>query len=140
MLPYLELMRACNLRESIERNVQARSGGRGWTDSENCITLILLNLAGGDCVNDLRTLESDEGFCRLLKSALESDLDAHERRMRQRRWRRETDCTTAATSSMYRYLESFHDLVFRLALTGRSRIHIIREVLIRLFAPWSGRG
>ena len=83
--------------------------GRGWTDSENCITLILLNLAGGDCVNDLRTLESDEGFCRLLKSALESDLDAHERRMRQRRWRRETDRTTAATSSMYRYLESFHD-------------------------------
>ncbi len=109
MLVYLELMWACRLRDSIERNVQARSGGQGWTDSEICIALILLNLAGGDCVNDLRTLESDDGFCRLLKLAQQSGLNARKRRKLMRRWRRKTHRMIASSSSVFRYLESFHD-------------------------------
>ena len=33
------------------------------------MSLILLNLAGGECVDDLRILEKDEGLCRVLRRA-----------------------------------------------------------------------
>jgi hypothetical protein len=31
------------------------------------MSLVLLNLAGGDCVHDLKVLEADEGFARVLR-------------------------------------------------------------------------
>ena len=65
---YLDLMQAMGLRESIRRHVHVRGeASQGWKDEQIIPSLILLNLAGGDCVDDLRTLESDEGFCRVLK-------------------------------------------------------------------------
>jgi hypothetical protein len=36
------------------------------------LSLILLNLAGGDCVDDLRILEKDEGFSEVLGCADEN--------------------------------------------------------------------
>ena len=40
--------------------------GQGWPDSEVVMSLVLLNLAGGECVDDLGIVEADEGFCRIL--------------------------------------------------------------------------
>ncbi len=40
---------------------------QGWTDEQIILSLILLNLTGGECVDDLRILEADEGFCRILQ-------------------------------------------------------------------------
>jgi len=37
--------------------VRVRAEGQGWTDSEVVMSLILLNLAGGECVEDLNRLE-----------------------------------------------------------------------------------
>lgn len=31
------------------------------------MSLVLLNLVGCDCVEDLKKIESDEGFCRVLR-------------------------------------------------------------------------
>ena len=39
---------------------------RGWTDAQMVLSLMLLNVAGGDCVEDLNTVEKDEGFCKIL--------------------------------------------------------------------------
>ena len=33
------------------------------------LSLVLLNLAGGDCVDDLKILEADEGFCQILRKS-----------------------------------------------------------------------
>jgi len=33
------------------------------------MALIRLNLAGGSCIDDLRVLEADDGFCEILKKA-----------------------------------------------------------------------
>ncbi len=33
------------------------------------LALVLLNLAGGDCVADIKVLEADDGFCEVLKKA-----------------------------------------------------------------------
>lgn len=40
---------------------------QGWTDEQIITSLILLNLAGGDCVDDMNILEKDEGFCKVLQ-------------------------------------------------------------------------
>ena len=49
--------------EPVRRHVQARTGAQEWTDAQILTALMVLHLAGGDCVDGLRTLEADEGFC-----------------------------------------------------------------------------
>jgi len=64
---YLDLAQVMKLRESIERHLHVRDGGQGWSDAQVVLSLILLNLAGGECVDDLRVMEEDEGFCRVMR-------------------------------------------------------------------------
>ena len=37
--------------------MRVREGTQGWTDEQLIVSLMLLNLAGGECVDDLRILE-----------------------------------------------------------------------------------
>ena len=85
--PYVEPVRSVRLTGEIAageafvgpigRHVQVRDGGQGWSDSQVITSLVLLNpsmdsgqaLAGGESVDDLRLLEKDEGFCRVLRRA-----------------------------------------------------------------------
>jgi len=67
LLTYLDLAIVAVLRESIQRHVKVREGGRGWTDAQVVMALVLLNLAGGDCEDDLEGLNKDEGFVELLQ-------------------------------------------------------------------------
>ena len=61
MVPHLDLIEASGLRQSIRRHVGLKEGGRSWTDDQFLTSLLLLNLAGGESVADLRVLEGDEG-------------------------------------------------------------------------------
>ncbi len=66
--PYLELAVVSGLTDSIRRHLQVCSGQKqGWTDAQIVMPLVLLNVAGGDCVDDLRILEADEGFAKVLR-------------------------------------------------------------------------
>ena len=62
---YLDLASVLNLGESISTHLHVKV--QGWTDEQIVMSLILLNLAGGESVDDLRILEADEGFCRILR-------------------------------------------------------------------------
>ena len=53
---YLDLAHVVGLRESIGRHVGLRAGSQGWTDAQMVTSLLLLNLAGGDCVEDIEKL------------------------------------------------------------------------------------
>ena len=64
---YLELMQVIGLRDIIIKRMQEHKTAQGWTDDQFIIDLILLNLAGGDCVEDLKKLEEDKGFCKVLR-------------------------------------------------------------------------
>ena len=55
---YLEVAHAAGLSESVSRHVRVREGAQGWTDAQMVTSLILLNTAGGESVDDLRILES----------------------------------------------------------------------------------
>ena len=106
---YLDLAQKTGLRESIQKHLKVREGSQGWTDSQIMISLILLNLAGGDCVDDMRIMEADDGFCEILKRSEIHGLKRKDRRALLNRWRKKRTRTVPSPSSIFRYLEAFHD-------------------------------
>ena len=77
---YLDLAFAAGLPQSIGKHVGVRAGSQGWTDAQEVMSLLLLNLAGGDCVDDLRVLEKDEGFARLMRRVETQGMSRQQRR------------------------------------------------------------
>jgi len=65
---YLDLAQAAGLSSAIRRHLQIRGqGSQGWSDHQMVMALILLNLAGGDCVADVERLEANDGLCRVMR-------------------------------------------------------------------------
>ncbi len=106
---YLDLARIIGLSKSIQKHLKVREDGQGWTDSQVVLSIVLLNLAGGDCVEDIKVLEHDDGFCEVLKKVEWHGLRRKVRRELLRRWRKEKERTTPSPSAVFRYLEKFHD-------------------------------
>jgi hypothetical protein len=107
---YLDLAQAAGLRDSICRHLTVCSDkAQGWSDHQIVMALILLNLAGGDCIADLNRLEVDEGLCQVMRKVEHYGLPRNERRSLERRWRKERRRTFASASPVFRYLAAFHD-------------------------------
>lgn len=106
---YLDLVQVAGLRASVDRHISLRDGTQGWSDSQIITSLVLLNLAGGDSVDDLRVLEKDEGFCRVLGKAETHGMRRRERRATEKRWRKERRRSVPSPSAVFRYLAGFHD-------------------------------
>src|SRR3990172_512899 len=87
LAPYLDLACASGMVSSINRNLKVREQGQGWTDVQTVVSLILLNLVGGDCVDDLENLNADAGFGQLLKRCETHGLPRRVRREMKKRWR-----------------------------------------------------
>ena len=106
---YADLAHAIGIPASVKRNIHAREGRQGWTDTQAVMAGIFLNLAGGDHVEDLNVLEKDDGFVRLLMRVEDAGMTRRQRRALQRRWRKERKRGVPSPSAMFRYLEKFHD-------------------------------
>jgi hypothetical protein len=106
---YLEFALASGLPKAIDRFLRLRAGGQGWTDRQMVLSLMLLNLAGGESVDDLRVLEQDDGFRTLFLKAEHTGLSRTERRRLARRWRKERRRAMPSSSAVFRYLNLFHD-------------------------------
>jgi len=106
---YLDLASVLGVAESIGTHVHVRDSGQGWTDEQAIVSLMLLNLAGGGCVDDIRILEKDEGFCKVLGRVQTRGLTRQQRRERERRWRKEHHRTVPSPTALFRYLGAFHD-------------------------------
>jgi len=104
---YLELGHVLGLGASIEEHLCARSGEQGYTDAQVVVPLVLMNLAGGDCVADLERLEDDPGFRRLYERVELSHLPRKKRRQLRSRWRKKKRRLVPSASSVFRYLEKF---------------------------------
>jgi hypothetical protein len=105
---YLELAIVSGLTGSIERHLGVCSlKEQGWTDTQIVMSLILLNIAGGDFVDDLRILENDEGLAKLLQRVGFSGHPRKERREEQRRWRKEKKRVIPSPPAVFRYLAAF---------------------------------
>ena len=106
---YVELASVCGLQASIARHVGVRRGAQGWSDTQVLMSLILLNLAGGDCVDDLSLLHGDPGFAELMYRVETHGMQRRERRALLRRFRKERTTAMPSPSSVFRYLSAFHD-------------------------------
>lgn len=105
---YLELAAVSGLTKSIRRHLQVCAEKKqGWTDAQIVMPLVLLNLAGGDNVDDLRKLEGDEGFVQILRRVEMHGLPRRVRREQDRRWRKERKRTVPSPSVVFRYLSAF---------------------------------
>ncbi len=100
---YVELMAGMKLGRWIEREVGLRKT-QGWSDASMVESLVLLNIAGGESVEDLERLEADEGFVRCLKK-----LTRRERRKMARKWRKECRRGIPSATAVFRYLSEFHE-------------------------------
>ena len=106
---YLDLAAVARLGESVRRHVGVREGTQGWTDYQMVMALVMLNLAGGESVDDLRVLEKDEGLGRLLLMAELHRMRRAERRAQHNRWRRKRRRSVPSPTAVFRYLDRFHD-------------------------------
>ncbi|MFC1836801.1 hypothetical protein ACFL2Q_19105, partial [Thermodesulfobacteriota bacterium] len=64
---YLEFGYVMGLGKAIDNRLKIRGGDQGWSDVQTVLSLVLLNLAGGESVSDLDILAGDDGFCRILR-------------------------------------------------------------------------
>jgi hypothetical protein len=103
---YLDLASVVGLSRSVKKHVSIRDE-RGYSDAQIVTAIVLLNLSGGEHVDDLRILEADNGFCRVLRRAELSGLKRKQRREVERRWRKERKRTIPSPSAVFRYLERF---------------------------------
>lgn len=104
---YMDLATVMGIGESIEKHLHIKQ--QGWTDKQTILSLMLLNLAGGDCVDDLERLEGDDGFCKVLRRIEQKGVKRRERRELDRRWRKKRDRVIPSQSPVFRYLSAFHD-------------------------------
>lgn len=105
---YLELAHVAGLPAAIERQVRA-AGDQGWSDTQMILAGVLLNLAGGDCVDDLEALEGDAGFGAVLRRAEAGLFSRRQRRAHKRRWRQPRTRALPSAAAMRRYLARFHN-------------------------------
>jgi len=73
------------------------------------LSVVLLNLVGGDSVEDLQRLECDEGLCALLSKCLSRGLSRKGRKEMKKRWRKAKKRSVPSSSSVFRYLALYHD-------------------------------
>lgn len=105
---YLDLVKACGLVASIRDYVRV-AGQQGWLDAQMTLALIFLNLAGGDCLDDLDRLEQDAGFAQVMREVERGLLLRKERLALKRRWRRPRTRAIPSPSATGAWLARFHD-------------------------------
>jgi len=129
---YLDLVKATDLGAAVREHVCV-AGSQGWLDIQMVLALVFLNLAGGDGMEDLERLESDEGFPAVLRAIERELLSRAERRSLQARWRRTRRRAVPSPSAASEWLERFHDPATPKAVAGTAFIPAVTEALRRLW-------
>ena len=91
---------------------------QGWNDLQIILSLILLNIAGGDCVDDIERLQQDLGLVTLLRNIETHGMTRHERQDFEKRWRKNKERALPSSSVIRRYLEQFHYINEETGITG----------------------
>jgi Transposase DDE domain group 1 len=68
----VEAMRALGVSRAIKQQVRIRQRARGRDEVAMIEALVMLLVAGGECLDDLAVLRADQGLCRLLEREVPS--------------------------------------------------------------------
>ena len=66
-LLFLDLLHKMGFFKMVGDNLRAKEEKQGWSDFQFLQCLILLNVCGGDCVDDVKHMEADEGLRTVIK-------------------------------------------------------------------------
>lgn len=108
LLPYLDLACVLGLLSEADARIGV-CGKQGWMDRQHVLSLVLLNLAGGECVEDIRILEADAGLCRVFGEAEIYGLGRGACKEMEKRFRKGRSRTFPSPTRLYEYLDEFHN-------------------------------
>jgi len=108
LLPYFDLWKRLSMPQVVDRQVSI-CGEQGWRDRQMVLALVMLNLAGGDCISDIDTLEGDEGLCEMVRGFERSTWSAKECKAVERRFRSGRTRAFPAATQISSFLEACHD-------------------------------
>jgi hypothetical protein len=106
---FLDLMNTMGVFGSLRHWLDANDSMNGWSVSDVMLALVMVNLAGGDCVEDLNQLNADVGFARMMGLAQKQGYSRQQRRALQRKLAKLKMRALPSKSSAHRGLERFHD-------------------------------
>ena len=109
LLLFLDLVQKMSFFKIVRANLRAKEGKQGWSDFQFLICLILLNLCGGDCVDDVKLMEGDGGLRLILKHLELRSCFGRRRQEFKRQWRNGKKNVFPSASSIFRYLLLFHN-------------------------------
>jgi len=104
---FLEMVQECGLVKEIKEKLKLNK--QGWMDSQTIGAILNLNFTGGDCLEDIERLESDEGLKVLLHQTECHGMSRKEKQAYRTRFRKSKDRALPSSSAIRRYLEKFHD-------------------------------
>lgn len=106
---FLDLMASLGVIASLRQSLACAGDIHGWSVSDVVLALILVNLAGGDCVEDLDRLNCDMGFGQVMGLAHRAGYSRQQRRALKRKLAKLKQRELPSKSSAFRKLEKFHD-------------------------------
>ncbi len=107
--PYLDLIYQSGLIDSVCRHLKVRTDTQGWTDAQFILSLLLLNLVGGQYVSDIELLEHDPGLCRLMQQLESHQLSIASKHFDKKRWHQAKKRTFPSPTAIFDFLYHFHD-------------------------------
>lgn len=120
---YVELLHTLKIRQIMRESLDSGTEEcRVWKPSDIVLALVLLNLAGGEHVEDLRILQSDSGFYRLMDTIGTIGMTSSERRKHKRLQRSQGAGMLPSCSTVFRFLK--RDGVEGLALRGQGQAFV----------------
>ena len=103
---YMELMYFLKLIEIFRKIFDSHASKNiAWNDSDVVLALVLLNLAGGDHVEDVRILEKDAGFSVFYKKFSTFGLKKLERDALQKKRQQQGSGALPSRSTVFRFLK-----------------------------------
>jgi len=108
LLPILEFSKRLGFFRFADDHLRVRSGTQGWLDSQAFLSLLLINIAGGDSVVDIDHLESDKGLRTVLSHCEGSLLEKRKVDMNNR-FRKVRERFFPSDNALHGYMSHFHD-------------------------------
>ncbi len=76
---------------------------------QQIVSLVLLNIAGGNCVDDLRILEGDRGAVEVFQKTQTRHMRRRDREAMEKRFRQKKKRGFPSPSAAFEFLGEFHD-------------------------------
>jgi hypothetical protein len=109
LLIFLDLLHKMGFVQMVNRNLHAKADKQGWRDVQFLISLLLLNISGGDCVDDIKLMEADDGLSRIMKHLEHRHAFGRRRQKLKSQWRNGRKNAFPSPSAIFRYLLLFHN-------------------------------